>query len=388
MGLRVWIWLLSLSVLWGGSFFFAKVAIGELGPLPVVFARVALTALALDVVLVATAANPFRRSAPWPTYFAMGFLNNVLPFSLIFWGQTEIASGLASILNATTPLFTLVIAHFLTNDEKIGGAKVAALLAGFTGVTVLIGPDLLVDGASVWGELACLGAALSYAFAGVYSRRFTGLPPLQAATGQITGGAIILLPLSLLVDHPWTFALPGWEIWGSFLAIALLNTAFAYFIYYKMLATAGVTYISLCTFIIPPLALKGPTLSIRRFGTEPLRLEDLLQAQTLTPEMAVFLEAAVSCRLNVVISGGTGSGKSTLLNALSRLIPNDERIVTIEDAAELLLQQRHVVPLETRPANVDGHGAVTTRDLVRNALRMRPDRIVIGGESPAPAGPG
>jgi pilus assembly protein CpaF len=130
--------------------------------------------------------------------------------------------------------------------------------------------------------------------------------------------------------------------------------------------------------IIPPLALKGPTLSIRRFGTQPLQLEDLLKSQALTPEMAVFLEAAVKCRLNVVISGGTGSGKTTLLNALSRMIPNDERIVTIEDAAELKLQQRHVVPLETRPANVEGKGAVTMRDLVRNALRMRPDRIVIG----------
>jgi pilus assembly protein CpaF len=130
--------------------------------------------------------------------------------------------------------------------------------------------------------------------------------------------------------------------------------------------------------IVPPLALKGPTLSIRRFGAEQLQLEDLLRLQAVTPEMAVFFEAAVRGRLNIVISGGTGSGKTTLLNALSRLIPNDERIVTIEDAAELKLQQRHVVPLETRPENMDGKGAVTMRDLVRNALRMRPDRIVIG----------
>jgi pilus assembly protein CpaF len=130
--------------------------------------------------------------------------------------------------------------------------------------------------------------------------------------------------------------------------------------------------------IVPPLALKGPTLSIRRFGTQPLRMEDLLKFQTLTPEMALLLEAAVKCRLNIIISGGTGSGKTTLLNALSRMIPENERIVTIEDAAELNLQQRHVVPLETRAANIDGKGAVTTRDLVRNALRMRPDRIVIG----------
>jgi drug/metabolite transporter (DMT)-like permease len=120
---------------------------------------------------------------------------------------------------------------------------------------VLVGPEAFGGGSGLLGELAVISASCVYAFAAVYSRRFTGLPPLQAATGQITGGALILLPLSLLVDHPWTFALPGWEIWGSFLAIALLNTAFAYFIYYKMLATTGVTYISLCTFIIPPLAL-------------------------------------------------------------------------------------------------------------------------------------
>ncbi len=130
--------------------------------------------------------------------------------------------------------------------------------------------------------------------------------------------------------------------------------------------------------IIPPLALKGPTLSIRRFGTRALELEDLLKFNALTPEMAVFFEAAVKGRLNILISGGTGSGKTTLLNALSRLIPGDERIVTIEDAAELKLQQRHVVPLEARPANIEGKGGVTMRDLVRNALRMRPDRIVIG----------
>jgi pilus assembly protein CpaF len=130
--------------------------------------------------------------------------------------------------------------------------------------------------------------------------------------------------------------------------------------------------------IIPPLALKGPTLSIRRFGTKPLTLDDLLRFRAMTPEMATFLEGAVRAKLNVIVSGGTGSGKTTLLNTLSSFIPDGERIVTIEDAAELRLQQRHIVPLETRPPNVDGKGAVTTRDLVRNALRMRPDRVVIG----------
>jgi pilus assembly protein CpaF len=130
--------------------------------------------------------------------------------------------------------------------------------------------------------------------------------------------------------------------------------------------------------IIPPLALDGPTMSIRRFGTNPLKLEDLLNYKAFTPEMAMLMEAAIKARLNIIISGGTGCGKTTLLNTLSAFIPVDERIVTIEDAAELQLQQDHIVRLETRPSNIEGKGEITTRDLVRNSLRMRPDRIVIG----------
>src|SRR6476620_6041600 len=130
--------------------------------------------------------------------------------------------------------------------------------------------------------------------------------------------------------------------------------------------------------IIPPIALDGASLSIRRFGANPLKLEDLLNYKAFSPEMAMLMEACIKARLNVVISGGTGSGKTTLLNTMSSFIPGDERIVTIEDAAELQLQQDHVVRLETRPCNIEGKGAVTTRDCVRNALRMRPERIIIG----------
>jgi pilus assembly protein CpaF len=130
--------------------------------------------------------------------------------------------------------------------------------------------------------------------------------------------------------------------------------------------------------IIPPLALDGPTMSIRRFGANPLKLEDLLNFKSFTPEMAMLMEACIKARLNIIISGGTGCGKTTLLNTLSSFIPADERIVTIEDAAELQLQQEHIVRLETRPSNIESKGEVTTRDLVRNSLRMRPDRIVIG----------
>jgi pilus assembly protein CpaF len=130
--------------------------------------------------------------------------------------------------------------------------------------------------------------------------------------------------------------------------------------------------------IIPPLALDGPALTIRRFGSNPLTLEDLLKFGAFTPEMVMFLEGAMKARLNIIISGGTGSGKTTLLNTLSSFISNENRIITIEDAAELQLQQEHVLRLETRPANIEGKGAVTATDLVKNALRMRPDRIIIG----------
>ncbi|HHZ20471.1 MAG TPA: CpaF family protein [Firmicutes bacterium] len=130
--------------------------------------------------------------------------------------------------------------------------------------------------------------------------------------------------------------------------------------------------------IIPPLALKGPTITIRKFSRDPFTVDDLINFGTLTPEMAKFIEACVKIRLNIVVSGGTGSGKTTTLNVLSSFIPPDERIITIEDAAELQLRQEHVVSLETRPPNVEGKGAVLMRDLVRNALRMRPDRIIVG----------
>lgn len=130
--------------------------------------------------------------------------------------------------------------------------------------------------------------------------------------------------------------------------------------------------------IIPPLAIDGPILSVRRFAVEPLELEDLITLKTLTPEVGELLKGIVRARLNVLISGGTGTGKTTLLNVLSRFIPSDERIITIEDSAELQLKQEHVVRLETRPPNIEGKGEITQRDLVRNSLRMRPDRIIVG----------
>lgn len=252
MALRVWLWLLSLSVLWGGGFVCAKVALGELAPFTVVFIRVSLAALTFALVV------PLRWDAPWRTFFAMGLLNNALPFSLIFWGQTAIASGLASILNATTPLFTLIVAHFLTADERIGRTKVAALLMGLAGVVVLVGPDILARDSGFWGQIACLGAALSYAFAGVYGRRFKrmGIAPTEAAAGQVTASAVLILPIMLLVDRPWTLAAaPSLTVWLALAGLALLSTALGYVLYFRILAAAGATNLLLVTFLIPVTAI-------------------------------------------------------------------------------------------------------------------------------------
>ncbi|MFO1083712.1 MAG: DMT family transporter [Reyranellaceae bacterium] len=275
MALRVWFWLILLSVLWGGSFFFAKVAVGELGPLTVVFARVGLAALTLDLALAAQGRGLFRAGTPWRAYFIMGLLNNVVPFSLIFWGQTQIPSGLASILNATTPLFTLVVAHHLTADETIDRTKVAALLAGLAGVALLVGPDVLIADASVWGQVACLAAALSYAFAGVYGRRFRAMnvTPLEAAAGQVTASSVLILPIMLIVDRPWTMpAVPSPEVVAALFGLALLSTALAYVLYFRILAAAGATNLLLVTFLIPLTAILlgwsilGEALLWRQFG--------------------------------------------------------------------------------------------------------------------------
>ncbi|SJZ47514.1 Permease of the drug/metabolite transporter (DMT) superfamily [Enhydrobacter aerosaccus] len=255
MSLRIWGLLLLLSVLWGGSFFFAKVAVRELPPLTVVFGRVALAAVALNLLQVLSGKGLFRRGAPWPAYVAMGTLNNALPFSLIFWGQTQIASGLASILNATTPLFTVVVAHLLTTDEKMTRAKVAAVVMGVLGVAVLIGPVAVQrPDASLWGQIACLAAAVSYAFAGIYGRRFKamGIGPIEAAAGQITASSMLILPIMLAVDGPWPLLTPHpVSLWASIAGLALLSTALAYVLYFRILAVAGATNLLLVTLLIP-----------------------------------------------------------------------------------------------------------------------------------------
>lgn len=258
MGGVEWLLLITLSILWGGSFIFGKVAVGEIPPLSVTLGRVALAALALNLLLAALGQHLPTDRASWLAFLGMGLLNNALPFTLIFWGQTRIGAGLASIFNATTPLWTVVVAHLLTGDEKMNGGKLLGVLFGIAGVVALIGPSALGGfGGDVPAMIAIVAATLSYAFAGVFGRRFArmGLAPLSVAAGQVTASTAIMLPLALVVDRPWLLAPPSATAITALIGLALISTALAYVIYFRLLATAGATNLLLVTFLIPPSAL-------------------------------------------------------------------------------------------------------------------------------------
>jgi drug/metabolite transporter (DMT)-like permease len=253
-----WGMLLTLSVLWGGSFFFASVMLAELPPFTIVMLRVGVAAVILNLVMSAIGLRMPRDGRTWVAFFGMGLLNNALPFSLIVWGQTHIASGLAAILNATTPLSTVVVAHFFTSDEKMSVNRLLGVIGGLCGVSVMLGPAAL-KGVSVGvvAQCAVLAATVSYAFAGVYGRRFQrmGITSMLTATGQITASAVMLLPVALVVDHPWTLPMPSFPVCCAVLGAASLSTALGYVIYFRILATAGATNLLLVTFLIPVSAI-------------------------------------------------------------------------------------------------------------------------------------
>ena len=258
MGGREWAMLLALAVLWGGSFFFNGVAVRELPPVTLVWLRVAVAAVALLGVMRLLGHCMPRDRRVWAAILGMGLLNNVVPFALIVWGQHHIASGLASILNATTPLFTVLAAHWLTADEKVTPLKAMGVVIGFLGAIAMVGSSALTGlGTEVLAQLACLAAALVYAFAGIFGRRFRrmGVPPMATAAGQVSASAILLLPVMLAVDQPWRLAMPGAATWGAVLGVGLLSTALAYVLYFRILAVAGATNLLLVTFLIPVSAI-------------------------------------------------------------------------------------------------------------------------------------
>lgn len=256
MGKREWFFLITLSVLWGGSFFFSKVALDELQPFSVVLGRVALAAIVLNIVVVLSGQRMPFSLRTWSLFMVMGVLNNLVPFSLIFWGQTHIASGLASILNVTTPLWTVLLAQWFTTDERLTVSRFIGVVCGIVGVVCIIGPDALRGlGVSIVAHLAIVVAAISYACAGIFGKRFVGIPPLVTATGQVTSTTLLMIPITLLVDRPWTYPMPHISTWGAVLGLALLSTALAYVLYFRLLASAGATNLLLVTFLIPVSAL-------------------------------------------------------------------------------------------------------------------------------------
>lgn len=246
--------LLGLALVFGSAFFFGDLGLKSFGPLTVAAGRVSSAAIILTAVALLRHRRFPAKLKIWVALLVMGAINNAIPFSLIFWGQTRIDSGLAAILNAMTPIFTVVLAH-LVGDERLTLRRFAGVLFGFGGVAVLIGPGALshLDPTNV-AEIAVLLAAVCYALAGLWGRQFRGLPVEVAAGGMLIGSSFIMLPLAAVFEHPWTVS-PSAISLAGIAALGLLSTAIAYLLYFKLLARVGATNLLLVTFLLPIVAL-------------------------------------------------------------------------------------------------------------------------------------
>lgn len=251
-----WLLLLVLSVLWGGSFYFVKIAVLEIPPMTLALCRVGIAAATLAVFARAMGHAFPRDGKTWWDLTLMAAFNNVISFSLIFWGQIHITIGLAGILNATTPLFGVLAAHLMTHDDRLSAGRVVGLVAGFIGVVLLIGPDLLTElGTNVLAEFACLLGACSFALGAVLARRVRGYPPIVVAASQLTMSTVLLLPLVLLFDRPSSVLFASKPaIWAT-LSLALLSSGLAYLIYFRLIARAGATNALIVTFLSPVSAI-------------------------------------------------------------------------------------------------------------------------------------
>ena len=252
---RDWALLGALSVLWGGSFFFNGVALRELPPLTLVFLRVALAAMILLPLLRAYRIGFPRGLSGWQPFFAIALLNNVLPFSLIVMGQTYIPSGLASILNATTPLFTVIVMA-AAGDERLHARRVAGVLTGLIGVIILHGQDLGFNSGQGIGILLCLAAAFSYGLSALYARRIlSNSPPLATATFQLLASSLMMAIVAAVFERPWRLAMPGATTWLAMVGLAALSTALAYIVFFQILRRSGSTNAVLVTLLIPVTAI-------------------------------------------------------------------------------------------------------------------------------------
>lgn len=256
ISLHDWSLIVLLGAIWGGSFFFARIAVSEIQPLVLVMFRVSLAALALQLWL-ALHGPAFRLALPHAgSFFVMAVMNNVIPFSLIFLGQTELGAGLASVLNATTPFWTAILASVLTADEKLSWHKTLGILLGIAGTAVMVGPGLVAGlGGPIWAKFSLIGASLAYALAFIFARRFRAVPPPVVATGQLTASSIIMIPLVLALYGSADLFSASAGVWSCVVSLALLSTAFAYILYFRIIASAGSTNASLVTLIVPVSAI-------------------------------------------------------------------------------------------------------------------------------------
>jgi drug/metabolite transporter (DMT)-like permease len=255
MGAREWLLLSALSILWGCSFLFVEVALRDIPVFTVALGRTGIAAGLLIVLLVATRFPLSSLLRRWREFLVLGALRAAIPMSLIIWAQTRIDSGVAGILNSTSPLFTMVIAHLLTSDDRMSPQKLAGCLIGMLGVVAMIGTDFVLElGSGVAGQLAMLGATCSYGFAAVYGRRFDAGSNTASAAGMLCGATLLILPVALVIDAPWTLN-PGVNAIAALVGLALLSTAVAFIVWFKLITTAGPSNTSLVTFLIPFTAL-------------------------------------------------------------------------------------------------------------------------------------
>lgn len=279
-----WVLLVILSILWGATFIFAKEALPYLPPLTLTLARVAIAAVVLVPIVLVFGYRLPRTTAQWRDFAVMAILNNIIPFGLIFWGQTMIGSGLTSVMNATTPLMSLLVARTLAG-ETLASHKLAGIALGIGGVGVLVGPSAMAgDKAGALGMLLVVAGTLSYGLSGLWGRRFKDVPPIVSAASQLTCSTFMLIPIAGFADQFWTLSLPPTSVIAAVVALGVLSTALAYILFFRIMAEAGSNNVMLVTLLIP---ISGITLGALRFG-EALTLNQIIGAGIIAASLLVI----------------------------------------------------------------------------------------------------
>jgi drug/metabolite transporter (DMT)-like permease len=279
-----WVLLIALSILWGGTFVFAKEALPYVPPLTLTLSRVVIASVVLVPIVFALGLRLPKTQAQWRDFAGMAILNNIIPFGLIFWGQTMIGSGLTSVMNATTPLMALLVARVLAG-EALAANKVAGVALGIGGVAVLVGPSALAgDKASALGMLLVVAGTLSYGLSALWGRRFKDVPPIVSAASQLVCSSLMMIPLAGFADQFWKLPMPPLPAVVAVVALGVLSTALAYILFFKIMAEAGSNNAMLVTLLIPISAI---SLGALRFG-ETLSLNQMIGAAIIAASLLVI----------------------------------------------------------------------------------------------------